>query len=328
MNDNRTALVALDWGTSSLRAFRMDASGAVLERRSSGEGIQNLPAPGHDGFEQVFAAICGDWLEAGKVPVIAGGMVGSAQGWKEVPYLACPLRLETLGSVATIVKTKTGHQILIAPGLSFETPAGIPDVMRGEEIQIAGVLADRPEWSKQSLLVLPGTHSKWADVQDGAVVQFSTYMTGELYAVLVRNSILGRLMPQDGNFAAQDGAQAFAKGVAMARESQPGDLTHQIFGVRTLGLMGKLPPTALDDYLSGILIGHELVSGLSHISASRTNAPLVLVGESALCERYERAFAVLGRKTAGRIENPAPCGLFWLAVAAGLVPSKRSDQHD
>ncbi|MET3600820.1 2-dehydro-3-deoxygalactonokinase [Martelella mangrovi] len=324
---DRTALVALDWGTSSLRAFRMDAEGTVLERRSGGHGIQNLPAPGNAGFQQAFDEICGDWLEDRDVPVIAGGMVGSAQGWKEAPYLACPVRLETLGSAATAMKTETGRTILIAPGVSFETPAGMPDVMRGEEIQIAGVLADRPEWSRHSLLVLPGTHSKWAEVRNGEIVRFSTYMTGELYSVLVRHSILGRLMPQDGKAAPEIATKAFADGVAMARTGSADDLTHQLFAVRTLGLTGRLPTAALGDYLSGLLIGHELVSGLAQISAARAGVPLVLVGENALCERYARAFSDLGSEPAGRIENPAPRGLFWLAVAAGLVQLERSGQY-
>ena len=149
MTDDPPALVALDWGTSSLRAFLMSASGRVLDTRASAHGIQHLPEPGVPGFEAAFAAICGDWLAASRVPVVAGGMVGSAQGWAEVPYLPCPAALTDLPGAATRVASSGGQEVLIAPGLVFEPEGGTPDVMRGEEIQIAGPSPAIPTGSRR-----------------------------------------------------------------------------------------------------------------------------------------------------------------------------------
>lgn len=319
MNETPTTLVALDWGTSSLRAFRMDASGKVLERRANRHGILNLPGEGKAGFERAFEDICAGWIDDRTVPVIAGGMVGSAQGWLETPYLRCPVSLSGLAADAKTLTTQKGHKVVIAPGVKFDDAAEAPDVMRGEEIQIAGTLAGQAQWTEHSLLVLPGTHSKWAEIRDGRIVRFSTYMTGEIFSVLRQHSILGKLMPDDGTVSPEDAARAFNQGLSMARDSQPGDLTRQLFSVRTLGLTERMPKTELADYLSGLLIGHELVSGLAHTAALQKNTPLVLIGESALCARYAQALSLFSVVPAGRIENPAPHGLFWLAGAAGLI---------
>ncbi|MBY6005085.1 2-dehydro-3-deoxygalactonokinase [Salipiger bermudensis] len=315
MSDTTTALIALDWGTSSLRGFRLSASGAVLETRASGHGIQHLPEPGEAGFEAAFSALCGDWLEGAPVPVVAGGMVGSAQGWREVPYLACPTPLAGLHEAAERVITRAGVEILLAPGLIFEPEGGTPEVMRGEEIQIAGTLAGQPDWQAGSTIVLPGTHCKWADIRGGSVAGFATYMTGELFALLRGHSILGRLM-SDAPTGESDRADAFARGIALAAEAGPGDLTRQIFSTRTLGLTGQLPGGVLADYCSGLLIGHEIVSGLR----GSDGAPIVLVGSGALCTRYAEALRQLsGQGPAAIIENPAPAGLHRFARDAGLL---------
>ena len=315
MSDTTTALIALDWGTSSLRGFRLSATGEVLETRASAHGIQHLPEPGEAGFDAAFAQLCGDWLAEAPVPVVAGGMVGSAQGWREVPYLACPTPLAGLHAAAERVVTRDGVEILLAPGLIFEPEGGTPEVMRGEEIQIAGTLAGRPDWQAASTLVLPGTHCKWAEIRDNSVTGFGTYMTGEIFALLRGHSILGRLM-SDAPVSEDARSEAFARGVAQAAEAGPGDLTRQLFSTRTLGLTGQLPGGALADYCSGLLIGHEIVSGLR----DRGDAPVVLVGSGALCARYAEALRQLsGKDAAAIIENPAPAGLHRFARDAGLL---------
>ncbi|AWK89376.1 2-dehydro-3-deoxygalactonokinase [Azospirillum thermophilum] len=323
----RPALLALDWGTSSLRAFLMDGRGTVVDQRASAHGIQNLPAPGVAGFEQAFAALCGDWL-AGRqdsLPVVAGGMVGSAQGWREAPYASCPADAQRLAEQAVTVDSALGVRILVAPGVLYDPPPGtadgVPDVIRGEEIQIAGALADHPAWAARSCMAMPGTHSKWVAIRDGRIESFATYMTGELFAVLTTHSILGRLMPEGAAADAAAADLAFARGVQAARESRPGDLSHQIFATRTLGLTRRLPPELLKDYLSGLLIGHELVSGTARMQeALDGDIPLLLIGEGALCRRYGRAMEILGLKPAAEIGNTAPRGLFQFAIAAGLIP--------
>ncbi|HWX50945.1 MAG TPA: 2-dehydro-3-deoxygalactonokinase [Roseomonas sp.] len=310
------ALIALDWGTSSLRGFLMDAAGAVLEQHGSAHGITNLPEPGIPGFEAAFETLCGAWLERfPTLPVVAGGMVGSAQGWREAPYADCPADARRLAAAAVEVGTPRGTRILIAPGLLCRAPGAAPDVMRGEEIQVAGALLANPALATRSLLVMPGTHSKWVEVEAGRITRFATYMTGELFAVLCRHSLLGRLMI--GEAAPGIAATAFARGVAMARDSGPGDLAHQIFAARSLGLAGDLPGAALQDFLSGLLIGNEVVSGTRR--AALPGTPLVLIGEEALCRRYAEVLSELGRAPMAQLGNTAPAGLFHFATAAGLI---------
>lgn len=309
------ALIALDWGTSSLRAFLMTADGAVLAEHDSAHGIQNLPVPGPEGFETAFTLACGDWLAAMPgLPVVAGGMVGSAQGWIEAPYVATPADATVLATRAPRVTTAAGVEIRIAPGVAHHPVGAAPDVMRGEEIQIAGALARAPEHLARSRMVLPGTHSKWVEIVDGRILGFVTYMTGELYALLRRHSILARLMPD----TAAEGAPAEAAFAAGLAASADGALTHTLFSVRTLGLFVKLEADVLEDYLSGLLIGHEIRSAIAAGSADPA-LPVVLIGEGRLCRRYARALRILGIEPAAELGNTAPDGLFRFARAVGSI---------
>ncbi|MFC3124069.1 2-dehydro-3-deoxygalactonokinase [Pseudoroseomonas globiformis] len=311
----QAALIALDWGTSSLRGFLLDAAGTVLEQRASPHGITNLPEPGEAGFEAAFSGLCGEWRgQHPGVPVVACGMVGSAQGWKEAPYANCPADARLLASKAAEIRARDGSRILVAPGLTCRE-ADMPDVMRGEEIQVAGALFTHPQLAEHSLLVMPGTHSKWVTVEGGRITRFASHMTGEVFAVLRRHSILGRLMPEEA--APPDTARAaFSRGLAMGADGGPG-LLHQIFATRTLGLTDELPGAALGDFLSGLLIGHEVAAGLR--GRAQLDAPIALIGELALCERYAEALSQRGVSAAAMLGNTAPAGLFHFATAAGLL---------
>jgi 2-dehydro-3-deoxygalactonokinase len=319
-------LVALDWGTSSLRGFLMDEAGGVLAERASPHGIQHLPQPGAAGFEAAFAALCGDWLSAcPDLPVVAGGMVGSAQGWVEAPYVPCPADARSLADHAAWVAVADGRRLLIAPGVLYDPPDAAPDVMRGEEVQIAGALAENPAWAASACVAMPGTHSKWVRVADGKIVGFATHMTGELFAVLKNHSLLGRLMPAEGVASPQDEAAAFTLGLDAARDGEPGALPHQLFATRTLGLTRRLPPEALSHYLSGLLIGHELTASLAMTRRVwppelwSNGAPLLLIGDAGLCRRYARALDHFGATVTAQLGNTAPRGLFQFAAAAGLI---------
>lgn len=296
--------------------------GQLIETRQSAHGIQHLPLPGPSGFEQAFAMIAGDWVRQWpRLPVVASGMVGSAQGWREAPYVRCPATVKNLAEQNTTVASGLGQTILIAPGVLFDEPGELPDVMRGEEIQIAGALLLNPQLSVRSCIVLPGTHSKWAQIEDGKIVRYSTYLTGELFAVLRTHSILGRLMPAPSPGKPETDLAAFELGLATARASGPGDFSHQIFGTRTLALSGRLPQAALADYLSGLLIGHELVSGLAG-AGDLTTVPLVMIGEPSLCQRYVRCLQYMGHAVSAVLDNTAPVGLWNFAGAAGLLGSQ------
>jgi 2-dehydro-3-deoxygalactonokinase len=255
-------VIAVDWGTSSLRVYRLDSSGRILQTRASDHGILGV-APGQ--FPRVLDEQIGDWNET---PIVMSGMVGSRQGWKEAPYVQCPAGFDEIA--ARLVEVR--EDAWIVPGLSCRDSAGVPDVMRGEETQILGC-------GVEGILCLPGTHSKWAEVRNGRIERFSTFMTGEVYAVLRQHSILGRMMEEG-----KPDAGAFADGVK--RSGEAGGTLHHLFGVRTRGLMGELGATASTSYLSGILIGHELrAQGAREFS---------VLGTAELASLYQRAAALLG----------------------------------
>lgn len=301
-------LIGFDWGTSSLRAYRIAADGRVLARRESGRGILTVLG---GAFDAVLAETASDWLAAEPdLPVLASGMIGSRQGWREAPYAACPAGALELADGLVEVRGPGGRPVWIAPGLSARDEAGMPDVMRGEETQILGELAGRGAGS--GCFVLPGTHSKWATVTEGRITGFSTYMTGEVFDVLRRQSILGRLM-QEG----PPDRDAFRRGLDHARRSAgdgPGRLLHDIFGARTLGLMGELAETGLASWLSGLLIGAEIA-----VAAGTTAAPLVIVGSGTLTRLYTDAALELGVQAEPGSPDCVAAGLLLLARAAGLI---------
>ena len=283
------ALVALDWGTTSLRAWLLDGRGRVLDSARAPRGVMQVA--GGD-----FAGALGDVTAAWpSLPAIAAGMVGSAQGWVEAPYLPCPA---SPGDLAGALVQAPGRELWIVPGVL--RPGDHPDVMRGEETQIAGALALRPDLAADARLVLPGTHSKWARVSAGRVASFTTYMTGELFAVLRDHSILGRTA---GSGPGRDGDAAFLRGVDAARKAD--GIAPLLFSARALVLTGGIAPADALDYLSGLLISDELRSAL----AEPGGAPL-LIGEPALCARYARALARFGVDGAEAIPDTAAAGLW------------------
>lgn len=327
-----TRLVALDWGTSSLRAFRLDALGQVLEQRHRPWGIMNLPpAPaGHTdtgpdaAFERALQDACGDWLAAlPSVPILACGMVGSAQGWREAKYLHAPTSLDALARGLTVVPRSNATPVHIVPGLLQR--GALPNVMRGEETQVLGVLADTALAGPGPVLVgLPGTHSKWVVARQHGIEQFHTFMTGEVFAALRGHTILGKTMQAP----AEPDDAAFAQGLQVARGSDAalGLLSH-IFSTRTLGLTGALPATAQADYLSGLLIGHEMAS-LARLyppapHASDSPMPLVLCGEADLCRRYSIALQAYGFAAPTVAAQATVSGLWHIAQAAGLVAHRQ-----
>jgi 2-dehydro-3-deoxygalactonokinase len=257
-------MIAIDWGTTSFRAYRLDREGNVVDAHASGKGIMATP-PGPNVLEEEIGA----WLDDG--PIVMSGMVGSRQGWVEAPYVSCPAGYEEIAAGLKPVSWGK-RKAWIVPGVSCRDAAGVPDVMRGEETQILGCAVD-------GTICLPGTHSKWVEVRGGRIERFYTAMTGEVYAVLKQHSILGRMMEE----GATD-AEAFAQGVR--RSGDEGGLLHHLFGVRTRALMGELPPPAAPSYLSGILIGHEL--------RGRAHGEVMLLGAPALTALYAQAAALLG----------------------------------
>ena len=296
-------LIALDWGTSNLRASLLGPQGRLLDRRSAPVGVMAVPA---GGFEAALRGLCGDWIDGHAVPLLASGMIGSRQGWVEAPYATCPAALQAVAAQRVAVPLAGGATLHIVPGLLCTGADGQADVMRGEETQLWGAgLADG------DCCVLPGTHSKWAWTgAGGAIERFQTWMTGELYAVLVQHSILGRLMR-----AGHAAPAAFEQGAALGL-AEHAHLSHLVFAARTAGLTGARRPEELPDFLSGLLIGAEIGS-----ARLRGAPPVVtLLGEAALCERYALALGLAGIGVRPAATDATTRGQWRVAQAAGLVP--------
>ena len=286
-------MIGVDWGTSSLRAYRLAASGAVLERRESARGILHVE-PG--GFPDALRDAVGDWIAAGERRVLLSGMVGSRQGWREAPYVPCPAGLAELAA-GLVPAPFSDADVFLTPGVSAADGSGTPEVMRGEETQVLGASAPA------ALVCLPGSHSKWARVADGRILGHETHLTGETFAALRGHTILGRLM-RDG---APDPA-AFNRGVARAGE--PGGLLHHLFGVRALGLFGQLAEEDAAGYLSGLLIGHEVRAALP------PGAAVHLIGAAPLCALYARAIELCGGRSSQDEGDAAARGLAALGAHA------------
>src|SRR5512132_1600549 len=189
-------LIALDWGSTAARAYLMAAEGDVIGQRSAPLGILNVQ---NGDFEGALLELCGPWLMVRtETPIVAAGMIGSRQGWVEAPYVECPVGLAELSAKLTPIEIAKRRTLWIVPGVSMTGADGVPDVMRGEETQIFGALTVAERQKGSGLFVLPGTHSKWVRVEDGRIVWIKTFMSGDLFSVLVAHSILGKLIVEGG----------------------------------------------------------------------------------------------------------------------------------
>ena len=292
-------VIAIDWGTSSLRGARLGTTGQVLESREFPRGILTVPA---GEFETVFHELFGDWMHEPGALCLISGMAGSRQGWQEAPYCPCPAGFAELGQHLLWLHA---DRIALVPGLSCTSADTLntPDVMRGEEVQIFGAL--QLAGRDSATLVLPGTHSKWVQVQGGRVTQFQSFMTGEVFAVMSQHSILGKTLDLNGAF---DEA-TFLQGVDQSQ--QPGSILHHLFAVRTLGLFERLSAAQLPSYLSGLLIGEEL----RQQTASTHTEPVILMGSEALTLRYTLALQHLRIPCQSRGAEATWAGLFALGSA-------------
>lgn len=296
-------LIGIDWGTSSLRAFLIGTHGEVLDTVSAPQGILQV---GNRDFDTIFQRVVRPWLEHRALPIVASGMITSRNGWRETPYIRVP------SGAAELAKNLVGHQsasgikLWFVTGLTTERD-GAPDVMRGEETQIAGATG---AGMGDGIYVTPGTHSKWIRVLGGKIVDYSTWMTGELFGVLRSHTILGTLMAE-GPF----NDSGFKLGVE-ASLAGAGDLLHRLFRVRTLPLFGRIGTEMAADYLSGMLIGDEIRATASNFGSTT----VTIVGGNDLARRYARALELAGLKSRMAPENIAALGHFMIAREAGLLP--------
>jgi 2-dehydro-3-deoxygalactonokinase len=272
-------LLAVDWGTSSLRAALLDDLGSAQLERSYPRGLTSVPS---GGFDAVFHECFADWFDEADQRCLVAGMAGARSAWQEVPYCPCPTSVDELAAGLSWIRP---GRIAIVPGACCES-RGVPDVMRGEETQVLGALDLLG--LRDATLVLPGTHSKWVSARDGRIVQFSTHMTGEMFALLRHHSLLARGLPASAE-GFDDGfdTQAFDDGVAQALRG--GGLLHNAFSIRTLALFDRKPGAALLSRLSGLVIGEELLARPRDAADG-----VILIGASGLTARYARALAQCG----------------------------------
>jgi 2-dehydro-3-deoxygalactonokinase len=312
-------ILALDWGTTSQRAWLLDRSGAVLAARTADrgllrttEGIDPADAAARArAFAAAYTALCGDWHDAHPdLPAIACGMVGSAQGWIDAGYRSVPAALEPAGGELVRLEHPAGP-LHVVPGVRCLSRSDRPgDVMRGEETQVLGVLGDTSDRQEMRIVVLPGTHTKWVRVAAGVITDFTTAMTGELYGLEMRHGILGR----SGSATGRDDA-AFARGLAAGVVSR--GLAVELFAARSLMLEGLLDAAAVPDYVSGVLIADEVRTVLPRYGTA--GAEVFLCGPPDLCRRYAVALDGHGVTALVVHGDVVISGLWTIAVAAGLV---------
>ena len=293
--------IALDWGTSSFRAYLVGPDGTLFDSRASAEGILSVP----DGaFEPVFERLVAGWDVS--LPVLASGMITSRQGWREVPYATAPAGLGELADGVDRFRTISGRTIVFVPGIAYRAGNGVPDVMRGEETQIVGLAGNG-----SGLYVTRGTHCKWVGVERGQIVRFATFMTGELFAVLKSHSILGRLMTGEAT-----GGPGFARGVADGL-ADGAMLLHALFGARTLGLFGDLQGDELAAYLSGLLTGAEIVGGRQLFAPSAED--VTVIGAPSLAEPFCSALNIAGIPSRLGAADAAVRGLMLIGKHVGVI---------
>ena len=298
-------LIAIDWGTTSARAYALDHRGGVVAQKSAPLGVQRI-ADGR--FADALTSLCAG-IGSEKLPMIACGMIGSRQGWVEAPYCNCPADFSAIAMSLTRVQ---GTRLAIVPGLMCRDVDGVPDVMRGEETQVLGILSEQR--AERSVVVLPGTHSKWVIAGASGIERFATFMTGELYAILREHSILGRLAAEGGDDTALD------EGVRRSLGNNAA-LSHDLFSARTLVLAGELAEQGVSDYLSGLLLGAEIASALRWLERSgfKDKLELTVVGEDSLVARYRRALALAEIDAIPGSPKAAAIGLWRIAKQAGMV---------
>jgi 2-dehydro-3-deoxygalactonokinase len=297
-------IIGVDWGTTSVRAALMDGDGAILDRIASRQGLLGIA---DRDFEGVLERAIASWDSAKALPVIASGMVTSRTGWVETPYLPCPAGAAELAAALTRIGTAGGRRIAFVTGMSFRHGDGAPDVMRGEETQIAGLAL-----AGDRLAVMPGTHSKWVHVAGGRIIGFRTAMTGDVFAAVRDHTVL-KLTTAD----AVASPEGFAAGVRAGAAGGGAGLLGKLFRQRAGSLLGDFAANETAERLSGLLIGAEIAEARSF--APDVGGPVLIVGGDELAARYAAAFAALGMASEVAVPDAAFAGQFRIARAAGLV---------
>ena len=270
--------IAVDWGTTNLRIWRCDQAGNVLDETKVQMGMGTLTASEYEGV--LISHIAHHLSDDVITEVLVCGMAGARQGWQDAGYLTAPCDTPALNQAVTVHTKDPRIMVRILPGIKQPEPA---DVMRGEETQIAGFLKHTPDYN--GLICLPGTHSKWVHVQNGQVIEFQTFMTGEVYDLLSRSSVLKHSVSGEV-FSHSDFVDA-----AKSAFKNPADAASQLFRLRAQHLVHDTDATVLRARLSGTLIGQEVAA----MERQWNRLPITLIGEEALCSLYKSALEAVGK---------------------------------
>ena len=283
-NVGAVKFIAGDWGTSRLRLFLCDETGEVIDSRT-GPGA----ADANGGFAEIFESLTAPWVKLhGTLPAVLSGMVGSSIGWLQAPYVSCPAEPRQITGACVRL---CGESIHIVPGLSCHNRFRAPDFLRGEETQILGTLQLVPRLrSGRWLLCLPGTHTKWALLEDGVVREFLTAPTGELFAVLREHSVL---VGKQGHEESID-SEAFVQGLTEINAFPKAQLLHRLFECRSRQLQGNFTAAAASGYLSGLLLASDVYGALRTLSSAFEPLSVVLIGSVDLMQLYAAALACHG----------------------------------
>lgn len=296
--------IAIDWGTSSCRAYLIDDAGTILQKSVSDQGILSVEngAFEHNLEEQLreFSGI------SSSTPIIAAGMITSRQGWCETPYVCCPAGARDLAENLIPHKSEGFGTIWFVPGVNQLLPE--PDIMRGEESQLAGV-----QTSGDAVAIMPGTHSKWVEVKDQKVNRFKTFMTGELFAVVMKHTILGSVSASVWS----DGA--FKKGVrqGFSFAQTGGGLLSALFQVRVKTILGQEPEADTSSQVSGLLIGCEIAEAVQ--GGFNTIPAKLIIGDSRLSGIYHTALSECGIDAEYAREDVSAYGLYRIAKYKKLL---------
>lgn len=299
--------VGVDWGTTSLRAYLLDETGRVLEQREGSDGIANCRGR----YDETLLRYIGSWLDSGVRHVVLSGMITSRHGWVETPYLLVPAGGKAVTEALVHRRMSDGLDLWFAPGLRLEQDHRTVDVMRGEETQVLGCLADgapNPE-----LIILPGSHSKWIFIESGEIAWFSTFVTGELFSAVAQHTILGTTLLHN---PCSDAALLEGVELGFSTDQALGGLLHKLFTLRVRGLFdpsGGVSP----DLLTGLILGAEIRE-----AATRVQMPLpqaTVIGHPALARQYCAALRAAGLKAVTGPDDAAAVGLHQLIKAKGLV---------
>lgn len=297
------AFAAVDWGTTRMRVWLVDGAGAVLAERRSDEGL--LAAREGNRFGAILEAHLDALGAPGNLAVFACGMIGARQGWVEAPYATAPAALDAVLAGAVAVP---GHPrpVRIVPGVAQDRP-GAPDVMRGEETQLAGIRALLAKGDHR--VCMPGTHSKWVLAQGGRIERFATFLTGETFSLLAERSILAHSLGSP--VPKVTAGSAFRD--AVRETAEDGDILGRLFSIRAGGLLQGLSPEDAAARLSGLLIGGEIGAALKRFGGG--GEAVILVASGAMAELYAAALRAAGLPV--RLADADE------AVRAGLVEAAR-----